>query len=215
MYLTFFCISLLISLSYSLYRYKDQETLKKRLQKLAQDMGVRAKQSAAAAASNNSGQGSAGNGSHNSSLPSSQHDTTGQSSSTTHGSSSNGAATAQTNEQRQQVLRQQQQRLLLLRHASKCPHGEARVAVSDANHSEGARVLRGKDWKWGDQDGGTGSMGILGKKRAEGWTAVTWEKTRSEREYRIGGEDAFDLQFGGCPVTQHCAGMRTLWKVCK
>lgn len=177
---------------------------------------MRAKQSAAAAAAsatNNNQSGSA----HNSSLPSSHNDANGQGGGSGTGqvpASGAPASSQQTHEQRQQVLRQQQQRLLLLRHASKCPHGEARVAVSDANHSEGARVLRGKDWKWGDQDGGTGSMGILGKKRAEGWTVVTWEKSRSEREYRIGGEDSFDLQFGGCPVTQHCAGMRTLWKVC-
>ena len=61
----------------------------------------------------------------------------------------------QTQEQRQQVLRQQQQRLLLLRHASKCPHGETNVTVTQENHSEGARVKRGPNWKWGDQDGGS------------------------------------------------------------
>merc|ERR1711988_461666 len=48
-----------------------------------------------------------------------------------------------------------------------------------------------------------------------GWTIVTWERrdgVRQEREYRIGGESKHDLYFGGCPVTQHCAGMKRLWK---
>jgi E1A/CREB-binding protein len=192
----------------SFEEYKNQDTLKKRLQKLALDMGIRAKASQAA-----SSNGQPPNTSSN--QPSVNGGATGGGGDGGGGSNQpqpSQSASQQTPEQRQQVLRQQQQRLLLLRHASKCPHGENGVAVNESNHSEGARVVRGKDWKWGDQDGGNSNIGILGKKRANGWTAVTWEKTRAEREYRIGGEDSFDLQFGGCPVTQHCAGMRTLWK---
>ena len=43
-------------------------------------------------------------------------------------------------------------------------------------------------------------------------TIVEWDKTRSAYQYRIGSENAFDLVFCGCPVTQHCVGMKKLWK---
>ena len=195
--------------------YRDQETLKKRLQKLALDMGIRAREQtqngsgAPAPTSSNAGAGGNGDGSGNGN--DSQGGNSGQGGQAA-GQPQAAQPSQQTQEQRQQVLRQQQQRLLLLRHASKCPHGEANEAVNADNHSEGARVKRGPGWKWGDQDGGAGSSGVLGKKKTNGWTLVTWEKTMEEREYRIGGEGAFDLEFGGCPVTQHCAGMRKLWK---
>jgi E1A/CREB-binding protein len=203
--------------------YRDQDTLKKRLQKLALDMGIRAREQtqsgggAAPTTSSNAGAGGNGDGGNNSGNYSNGDES--QNSNSQGGQPNGQPQTAQaaqpsqqTQEQRQQVLRQQQQRLLLLRHASKCPHGEANEAVNADNHSEGARVKRGPGWKWGDQDGGAGNSGVLGKKKTNGWTLVTWEKTMEEREYRIGGEGAFDLEFGGCPVTQHCAGMRKLWK---
>jgi E1A/CREB-binding protein len=229
--------------------YRNQDTLKKRLQKLAQDMGIRAREQAphgsagaagatAAAPGPNGQHPSAGNGAQPGNgqpqqpgmAPAASGNSGGQTPTSADGAQQAAGGQpnsqqaqqvqqaqqqSQSDEQRQQVLRQQQQRLLLLRHASKCPHGEMGVAVSDDNHKEGARVKRGPDWKWGDQDGPQGAgeqQGLLGKKKGDGWCVVTWEKQpRQEREYRIGAEGAHDLVFGGCPVTQHCAGMRKLW----
>ena len=54
----------------------------------------------------------------------------------------------------------------------------------------GARVTRGRDWKWGEQDGGSGRVGALteiiawyGTNRAG--ANVTWDPL-SENTYRIG-----------------------------
>ncbi len=107
--------------------YKNQDTLKKRLQKLALDMGIRAREAngganqpaapggpasdsnnGPAAVGNNGAAGAAAPGGGGGGAP---------------GPGGAGPPSTQTQEQRQQVLRQQQQRLLLLRHASKCPHG--------------------------------------------------------------------------------------------
>jgi hypothetical protein len=57
----------------------------------------------------------------------------------------------------------------------------------------GMRVMRGPDWKWGDQDGGMGSIGtVTDKKSDDGWVSVKWD-SNSTNNYRIGGEGKFDL----------------------
>ena len=185
--------------SLSFNEYKDETTLKKRLQKLALDMGIRAREVQAS-----NGQAQGGQAMHGMQIasggqggPVRQSDINPMMARQGAGNMPQGSQSRphgqsqQSQEQRQQVLRQQQQRLLLLRHASKCPHGESQVPVTKENHSEGARVKRGPDWKWGDQDGGPNNYGILGATRGNGWTIVTWERrdgVRQEREYRIGGE---------------------------
>jgi hypothetical protein len=43
------------------------------------------------------------------------------------------------------------------------------------------QVVRGKDWKWGDQDGGAGSKGIViegSSDREDGWVRVAWDNGR-------------------------------------
>lgn len=113
-------------------RYRDTQTLKKRLQDLAKTMGIRA-----------SG-GSGGSGA----KPQAQNvpvGGTGGANGAVHGGIGGGKGGAgggsQNNDQRQQVLRQQQQRLLLLRHASKCKHENGKCPVTQ--HCAGMKRL----WK--------------------------------------------------------------------
>jgi hypothetical protein len=52
---------------------------------------------------------------------------------------------------------------------------------------EGSFVERGKDWQFGDQDGGEGNYGTVTKTdRVIGVVAVKWHKTDHENEYRLG-----------------------------
>ena len=62
----------------------------------------------------------------------------------------------------------------------------------------GARVARGIDWKWRDQDGPSGVLG-LGTVTGElhnGWIDVTWDHG-SSNSYRMGAEGKFDLKLAG------------------
>ena len=48
----------------------------------------------------------------------------------------------------------------------------------------GAKVMRGADWKWGDQDGGALGVGrVIGELGEDGWVRVQWE-TGSTNSYR-------------------------------
>ena len=62
----------------------------------------------------------------------------------------------------------------------------------------GSRVRRGRDWKWGSQDGGGAGTVITGCKE-EGWIRVRWGDGRANN-YRCGAEGAHDLTLvsGGC-----------------
>ena len=57
----------------------------------------------------------------------------------------------------------------------------------------GAKVMRGADWKWGDQDGGALGVGrVIGELGEDGWVRVQWE-TGSTNSYRFGvGRDRED-----------------------
>ena len=58
----------------------------------------------------------------------------------------------------------------------------------------GTRVVRGKDWKWRDQDGG--GKGQVIKNRpgtSKGWICVRWD-SGNEDQYRMGAENCYDLQ---------------------
>lgn len=65
----------------------------------------------------------------------------------------------------------------------------------------GLKVVRGRDWKWDEQDRGSEYGVIIGKGREEGWARVCWYKkdgnpTLSEgsnSNYRIGYNSLFDL----------------------
>ena len=56
----------------------------------------------------------------------------------------------------------------------------------------GAKVVRGRDWSWRDQDGnGVGT--ILGLS-SQGWVTVKWNNG-DQNSYRIGAEDKYDLYY--------------------
>ncbi|EKE42715.1 hypothetical protein ENUP19_0359G0011 [Entamoeba nuttalli] len=57
----------------------------------------------------------------------------------------------------------------------------------------GKSVIRGRDWKWKDQDGGQGQIGEVIDVCDEGWVEVKW-KNGTVCQYRWGGENAYDLQ---------------------
>ncbi|XP_074662874.1 E3 ubiquitin-protein ligase HECTD1-like [Tubulanus polymorphus] len=57
----------------------------------------------------------------------------------------------------------------------------------------GARVVRGMDWKWRDQDGIPPGEGTVTGELHNGWIDVTWDSGGSN-SYRIGAEGKYDLQ---------------------
>ncbi|XP_033731449.1 E3 ubiquitin-protein ligase MIB2-like, partial [Pecten maximus] len=74
----------------------------------------------------------------------------------------------------------------------------------------GAKVVRGTDWDWSDQDGGAGSSGTVAGLRSyeEGIgdrnsVTVTWEKTQKTAKYRVGFEGKVDLK---CKVEGEAPG---------
>lgn len=64
----------------------------------------------------------------------------------------------------------------------------------------GLRVVRGRDWKWTDQDGGEGHLGtiqeISGMRKTscpDKCAAVLWDNGY-RNTYRIGFENSYDLR---------------------
>nr|XP_040026092.1 E3 ubiquitin-protein ligase HECTD1 isoform X2 [Gasterosteus aculeatus aculeatus] len=57
----------------------------------------------------------------------------------------------------------------------------------------GARVVRGIDWKWRDQDGNPSGEGAVTGEAHNGWIDVTWDAGGSN-SYRMGAEGKFDLK---------------------
>ena len=75
-----------------------------------------------------------------------------------------------------------------------------RVNVEDFPHAIAARVVRGPDWQFENEDGGEGNMGtLLGLyPAARGWARVRWDNgSRAESYHRVGAEGSFDLAFVG------------------
>lgn len=63
----------------------------------------------------------------------------------------------------------------------------------------GTRVVRGKDWKWGDQDGVTGGEGrVVGELGDDGWVRVAWD-SGGTNSYRMGKEGKYDLKLARSP----------------
>lgn len=58
----------------------------------------------------------------------------------------------------------------------------------------GAKVVRGKDWVYGNQDGGEGKTGVIIENLENGWVTVLWENG-SKDGYRIGDHGMYDLYF--------------------
>ncbi|XP_069119002.1 LOW QUALITY PROTEIN: E3 ubiquitin-protein ligase HECTD1-like [Argopecten irradians] len=57
----------------------------------------------------------------------------------------------------------------------------------------GARVMRGMDWKWREQDGNPPGDGTITGELHNGWIDVTWDSGGSN-SYRMGAEGKYDLQ---------------------
>ncbi|BES94932.1 Sad1 / UNC-like C-terminal [Nesidiocoris tenuis] len=57
----------------------------------------------------------------------------------------------------------------------------------------GARVVRGIDWKWKDQDGSPPGEGTVTTELHNGWIDVTWDHGGTN-SYRMGAEGKFDLK---------------------
>ena len=57
-----------------------------------------------------------------------------------------------------------------------------------------ARVVRGPDWEYGEQDGGVGHVGVavLGE-RTDGWVCVIWPNGETNN-YHTGFKGKFDLR---------------------
>ncbi|KAK7486952.1 hypothetical protein BaRGS_00021768, partial [Batillaria attramentaria] len=63
----------------------------------------------------------------------------------------------------------------------------------------GTRVMRGVDWKWGDQDGPPPGLGrVIGELGDDGWIRVQWD-TGSTNSYRMGKEGKYDLKLAQPP----------------
>lgn len=60
----------------------------------------------------------------------------------------------------------------------------------------GLKVQRGPDWRWGNQDGGFGSIGIVQGAERHGWVNVRWP-SGTENGYRVGDSGKHDLEVAG------------------
>ncbi|XP_049844846.1 E3 ubiquitin-protein ligase HERC2 [Schistocerca gregaria] len=64
----------------------------------------------------------------------------------------------------------------------------------------GTRVVRGVDWKWGDQDGPPPGEGrVIGELGEDGWIRVQWDNG-STNSYRMGKEGRYDLKLADPPT---------------
>lgn len=57
----------------------------------------------------------------------------------------------------------------------------------------GAKVVRGIDWKWRDQDGNPPGEGAVSSEWHNGWIDITWDQGGSN-SYRMGAEGKYDLR---------------------
>ncbi|XP_039287848.1 E3 ubiquitin-protein ligase HERC2 [Nilaparvata lugens] len=64
----------------------------------------------------------------------------------------------------------------------------------------GTKVVRGADWKWGDQDGPPPGEGrVIGELGDDGWLRVLWDNG-STNSYRMGKEGKYDLKLAEPPL---------------
>lgn len=60
---------------------------------------------------------------------------------------------------------------------------------------KGDKVVRGADWKWDDQDGGSGKMGEVIAVKGNGWVTVRWSGGKAKPgDYRWGKDAKFDVK---------------------
>ena len=61
-------------------------------------------------------------------------------------------------------------------------------------------MVRGIDWKWGDQDGPPPGEGtVIGELGEDGWIRVQWDNS-STNSYRMGKEGKYDLKLVDSPL---------------
>lgn len=62
----------------------------------------------------------------------------------------------------------------------------------------GAKVIRGRDWEWGDQDRGS-VYGVIVWQKRDGWVRVEWKNKNNNvicgNSYRIGTDGYYDLYY--------------------
>ncbi|XP_076101481.1 uncharacterized protein LOC143071201 [Mytilus galloprovincialis] len=75
---------------------------------------------------------------------------------------------------------------------------EPRILV-DEMIAVGCRVVRGHDWKFGNKDGGVGSLGTVLDVRPEGKAVVRWDSKRTGL-YKMGHNGRFEIKVHGAPV---------------
>eukprot|EP01062_Namystynia_karyoxenos_P013921 TRINITY_DN14_c0_g1_i12.p1 TRINITY_DN14_c0_g1~~TRINITY_DN14_c0_g1_i12.p1 ORF type:complete len:5186 (+),score=1759.30 TRINITY_DN14_c0_g1_i12:106-15558(+) len=78
----------------------------------------------------------------------------------------------------------------------------AECQLDGRSAAPGTRVYRGRDWRWKDQDGGYGRVGVL-LERTEScpqgaWWRVKWDATGVQNTYRAGCSGQYDLRLADC-----------------
>mmetsp|Transcript_56342 Transcript_56342/g.182516 ORF Transcript_56342/g.182516 Transcript_56342/m.182516 type:complete len:177 (-) Transcript_56342:172-702(-) len=68
------------------------------------------------------------------------------------------------------------------------------VKADDLPRKVGARVRRGPDWKWGDQDGGQGNLGTLTGESA-GTCGCVWVRWDNGTANNYHADHTFDLEY--------------------
>ena len=58
----------------------------------------------------------------------------------------------------------------------------------------GLRVVRGPDWKWGEQDGGEGHLGTVAAVEGQGDSVVVQWDCGGRNQCRCGRDNKFDLR---------------------
>jgi E3 ubiquitin-protein ligase HECTD1 len=75
---------------------------------------------------------------------------------------------------------------------------ERRLIRSQLKHLiSGARVVRGVDWRWDDQDGTPSGEGTVTGDIYNGWIDVKWDHG-IRNSYRMGAEGKYDLKLANC-----------------
>ncbi|CAC5378112.1 unnamed protein product [Mytilus coruscus] len=69
---------------------------------------------------------------------------------------------------------------------------EARILVNEMI-AVGCRVIRGHDWKYGDYDGGDGSLGTVLEVKDEGKVIVRWDRTK-KGVFKMGYKGLFEVR---------------------
>lgn len=75
-------------------------------------------------------------------------------------------------------------------------HGSHFEQLVEDGIKKGDKVVRGSDWKWGDQDGGSGNVGEVIAVKENGWITVRWSTSRTKPgDYRWGKDGKFDVKW--------------------